>query len=232
MATGGEIPRKANPLEVIGAWLQVWTPPRDVEIPPVPWRKLAIGTGIGAVVLTVALIVMVPRIDSGKASRAAADRAFTQHALAEIHALNVHAMRPQHAADAALKPAPGATAAQRSEARTALVHKLEASVMADARARAATGEIRPVEGPTTCTITPGYKDGGPIGVYDCFTITTHIKKSGRDVAGIIGYPFRAVVDFKTYSYNWCKVQQIPGERLIPDPRQVVQLPAACQAPKA
>jgi len=232
MATGGEIPRKANPLEVIGAWLQVWTPPRDVEIPPIPWRKLAIGTAIGAVVIAVALIIMVPRIDSGKQSRAAADRAFTQHAQAVNHARIVHEQRPQHAADPALKPPAGASAAQQAAARAKLVAKVEDSVKADAHARALTGEMRPLGGPTTCTVTPGTATGGSIGVYDCFAVTTRVKKSGRDVAGVIGYPFRAIVNFKTFSYAWCKVEQIPGERLIPDPRLVVQLPAACQAPKA
>jgi hypothetical protein len=36
MATGGEMPRRASIFEIVGAWLRIWTPPRDVEIPPVP----------------------------------------------------------------------------------------------------------------------------------------------------------------------------------------------------
>ena len=40
--------RRASVLEIVGVWLHVWTAPRDVEIPPVPWRKLAIWTGVGA----------------------------------------------------------------------------------------------------------------------------------------------------------------------------------------
>jgi hypothetical protein len=226
------MPRKANPLEIIGAWLQVWTPPRDVEIPPVPWRKLAIGTGIGAVVLTIALIIMVPRIDSGKGSRAAVDRADTQRLQAANRARVTHEQRAQYARDTSLKPPTGASAAQQAAARTALIAKVQDSVMADARTRAAAGELRKVEGPTTCTPTPGTKAGGTVGAYDCFTITTHIKKSGRDVPGTIGYPFRAVVNFGTFSYAWCKVEQLPGERLIPDPRTIVQLPKACQIPKS
>jgi len=35
MATGGEMPRRASIFEIVGAWLRLWTPPRDVEIPPV-----------------------------------------------------------------------------------------------------------------------------------------------------------------------------------------------------
>ena len=70
-ATGNQ--RRASVLEILGAWLHVWTPPRDVEIPPVPWRKLAIWAGVGAVVLGVALAVMIPRINEGKDERAAAE---------------------------------------------------------------------------------------------------------------------------------------------------------------
>src|SRR4051812_9326358 len=40
MRHGGETERRANVLEIVGAWLHLWVPPRDVEIPPVPWRKL------------------------------------------------------------------------------------------------------------------------------------------------------------------------------------------------
>jgi gas vesicle protein len=230
MATGGEMPRKANPLEVIGAWLQVWTPPRDVIIPAVPWRKILIGTGIGAVVLTIALIIMVPRIDHGKDTRAAADRADTARQQAAHRTYVTKEQRAQFASAAALKPAAGASAAQVAAAHAALVKKVEASVMADARARARTGEIRHVDGPTTCTVTPGTASGGARVAYDCFTITVHIKRSA-EVPGTIGYPFRAVVNFGDYSYAWCKVEQLPGERLIPDPRTVVQLPKACQIPK-
>jgi hypothetical protein len=226
MATGGEIPRRANPFEVIGAWLRIWTPPRDVDIPPVPWRKLAIGTGIGVVVLAAALAVMVPRIDSGKQSRAEQAAAFKERAIATNHARIVREQRAMHGSATALKPAAGAPDAT---ARTELVHRVEASIMADARSRAAAGEMRHVDGPTTCSVTPGTKVGA-VGVYDCFTVTQGIKQSSRTSAGTIGYPFRAVVNFGTFTYAWCKVEQFPGEKLIPDPRLVVQLPAACRAP--
>jgi len=59
------MPRRASIFEIVGAWLRLWTPPRDVEIPPVPWKKLALWTGAAIVVVGAALAVMVPRIDSG-----------------------------------------------------------------------------------------------------------------------------------------------------------------------
>ena len=64
-----------GPFETVGAWLHLWTPPREVEVPPVPKRKLAIGALIAAVVLGAAAAVAVPAIDSGKKEGAAQRRA-------------------------------------------------------------------------------------------------------------------------------------------------------------
>lgn len=36
---------KASRWEIVGAWLQIWTPPRDVEIAPVPRRAAAADAG-------------------------------------------------------------------------------------------------------------------------------------------------------------------------------------------
>jgi hypothetical protein len=230
MATGGEIPRRANPFEIVGAWLRIWTPPRDVDIPPVPWRKLAYGTAAAIVVIGAALAVLVPRIDSGKRSRAQQAAAFEEHAIAKNRARVVREQRAHHATGAALLPPAGASAPELQAARAKLMTKVEASIMADAVARAHAGQIRAVEGPTKCTTTPGTQAGGPIGVFDCFTVTRTIHRTSGGAAGSIGYPFRAVVDFKAFTYAWCKTEQFPGEKLIPDPRLVVQLPAACRAP--
>jgi hypothetical protein len=229
MAAGGEMPRRASIFEIVGAWLHLWTPPRDVDIPPVPWRKLAVWAGVAIVVVGAALAVLVPRIDNAKQSRAAKDAAAAAHAQAANRARIVAEQRPRHGADEALKPASGASASEQAAARTALVHRVESAILGDSRARARAGEIRQVEGPTTCEVTPGTKLG-IIGVYDCFTITRKIQGTSGNISGTIGYPYRAVVDFGKFSYTWCKTEQLPGERLIPDPRTVVQLPAACRAP--
>jgi hypothetical protein len=232
MATGGEIPRRANPFEIVGAWLRIWTPPRDVDIPPVPWRKLAYGTAAAIVVIGAALAVLVPRIDSGKQSRAEKAAAFQANARAANRARVVREQRAHHASGAALLPPAGASPEEVQAARAALMTKVEASIMADSVARARAGEMRKVQGPTTCAVTPGTKAGGAIGVYDCFTVSRRIERTDRGAAGLIGYPFRAVVDFKAFTYAWCKTEQFPGEKLIPDPRLVVQLPAACRVPRA
>ena len=96
---------RASILEIIGAWLHIWTPPRDAYVPPIPWRKLAIGAGIGAVVLGAVLAVMVPRINEGKESRAAIERAKDERNAARNRARINHVQRPQRADAGALLPA-------------------------------------------------------------------------------------------------------------------------------
>ena len=95
-------------------------------------------------------------------------------------------------------------------------------------ARARTGEISKVQGPTTCTADRRRPESGPLGVFDCYTVVRKVPKVETNVAGSIGYPFRAVVNYSTFTYAFCRTEQFPGEQLIPDPRTVVQLPAACR----
>jgi hypothetical protein len=231
MHRGGETQqRRASVFEILGAWLHLWVPPRDVDVPPVPWRKLALGTAAGVVLLGIALAILVPRIDSGKASRARADAAEQARFRLQDRRRIAHEQTPRHGADTALKPPAGASPVRKQGARLQLVARVRDAVWADARARSAKGELRPLDGPTTCAAHKGTTLTGRFGVLDCFVVAQRIKKTSRTAAGSIGYPFRAVVDFRRFSYAFCKVEGIPGELVIPDPRLVVALPRACQDP--
>jgi len=224
--------RRASILEIIGAWLHIWTPPRDVRVPPVPRRKLAIWSAVGALVLGAALAVMIPRIQSGKNERAAADSALAAKRAAHNRARIIHAQTPHHADAANLLPAAGASSAAVASSREELLQSVQASIFDDARRRATAGEMRPVIGPTTCARAPGTPTAGDVGVFDCFVVTTKIKETEHNLPGALGYPFRAVVDYKTYAYTWCKAEQVPGEMLVLHPDDVTILPAECRGPKA
>ena len=221
--------RRASILEIVGVWLHIWTAPRDVEIPPIPWRKLALWTGVGAVVLGIALAIAIPRINEGidkRNAQAAAEQARSQKA----NRLRVIKLQqPRTGEFASLKPAASASPFKVDAARKQLVAGVEAAITADAVKRAATGEISKVRGPTTCTPSPGTPTTGPKGVFDCYTVVRLVPKVKTNVAGSIGYPFRAVVNYSNFTYVFCRTEQFPGEQLIPDPRTVVQLPAACRA---
>ena len=221
--------RRASIPEIVGVWLHVWTAPRDVEVPPIPWRKLALWTGVGAVVLGIVLAIMIPRINEGKSERAASAAAEQ----ARVRALNrervIKLQQPRTGEFASLKPAKNAGPAAEVAARAQLVAGVETAITADAQKRAAAGEISKVQGPTTCSPTAGGPTSGPLGVFDCYTVVRKVPKVETNVAGSIGYPFRAVVNYSTFTYTFCRTEQFPGEQLIPDPRTVVQLPAACRA---
>jgi hypothetical protein len=221
--------RRASALEILGVWLHVWTAPRDVEVPPVPWRKVALLTGIGALVVGIALAVMIPRINEGKSERAAAAAAEQARLRAANRERVIKLQQPRTGGFASLKPEKNASPAEVAGARAQLVASVQTAITADARKRAAAGEISKVQGPTTCTAAAGGPTSGPIGVFDCYTVVRKVPKVKTNVAGSIGYPFRAVVNYSTFTYAFCRTEQFPGEQLIPDPRTVVQLPAACRA---
>ena len=96
-------------------------------------------------------------------------------------------------------------------------------------------QLRGRPGATECEPYPP-RDPGPerdlsarAGVYDCLVVIRAIAATETNVGGELGYPFRAVVDFRAFSLAWCKTNPVPGERVVPDPRTVVELPPACRA---
>src|SRR5688500_9153496 len=62
---------RASRIEILGAWLHLWTPPRDVVVPPVPWRKVALGAAGLALLGVFAALVSAPAIDAAKDEGAA-----------------------------------------------------------------------------------------------------------------------------------------------------------------
>ena len=231
-ATGGDTQRRASRFEVLGAWLRLWTPPRDVEIPPVPWRKLAIGGALAAAVCGGALALIIPAIDQGKERGAALERRQQAAArAAEVRRL-LHDQRPRTARAASLLPARGASPAAQRAARTALLGRVERDITRDATARVHRGELHGSIGATSCRpaahAAPLTDLSSLRGVFDCFTPTRAIKANQTTAGGSLGYPFRAVLDYRTFRYAWCKTNPVPGELEIPDPKSVVQLPRACR----
>jgi hypothetical protein len=223
--------RKANPLETVGAWLHIWVPPRDAVVPSIPWKKIGIGTAIGVVITGIALAILIPRIDTSKEEYAARKAAEKRAAVAQNRARITKSQTPHSGDASSLLPAAGASAAEVAAAKDRLMDHMKADLLADARTRAAAGQMRPVTGAPSCDRTVGTPTSGPIAVFDCFLPTTKIPRTSRSASGVIGYPFRTVVDYKTFTYTWCKTEQVPGEMLVLNPKDVTLLPAACRGPK-
>jgi len=230
-------PTRLSRFEILGAWLHVWTPHRDAEVPPVPVRRILAWTVAGLVVLGAAAVVAVPAIQDAKrrgderdARALAADRARERRAIERAQVPHRgHAPRPRGLA--------GLSAAERLRLRSALLRASEAAVLADARHRVTTGDLKDQVRTVQCRRFPPASDPrapgaeadlkARIGAYDCIAVTRFIP-NGAD-RGALGYPFRLIVDYERFAYVWCKSTPVPGEQAIPDPKTVVGLPRSCRA---
>ena len=239
MRTGGETKRKASLPATVGAWLKVWTPPRDVEVAPPPsGRTLAIAAALLVVVVAGAAALIVPAIDAGKERDAAAQAREDAARREASRRETIREQRPRTLEVASLQPAAGAPDAQVLSAREALLRRAEAAISEDARACADAGELEGNPQGTQCEPYPKRSDradwpdrdlAAGRGVYDCLVFVRAVPKTETSIGGQVGYPFRAVVDFDRFSITWCKTNPVPGERVVPDPRTVLELPKACRA---
>ena len=208
---------RAGRWETLGAWLGVWTPARDVEVPPRPsWRKVLLGLLAVLAVVGGALALFGPSIDAGKDERSAREqRERDARRLARVERLR----REQ-------RPRRGGAPAGASRGETLVA--LESAITKDAVARFERGELPGRVRETRCK--PAAAPGDT--VFDCLGKVRAIVGVDEDEAyeaGTLGYPFRAVVDFGARRWTFCKVSPPPGEQVIPDPRYLVELPRACRS---
>jgi type II secretory pathway pseudopilin PulG len=185
--------------ETVGAWLHIWTAPRDVEVPPVPRRKLALWALALGTVIAVALALIIPPLESGK-RKGAAERARAQAAAVAAEAARLRADQRVH-----VKTIPAAAD---------LVAALESSINTDARARDRAGTL---DGPvlsTSCTPAGRYVIQFPhSSVYKCL-VTTSAPHQGvlKGDQFVTGYTFVATIYSKTRRVAWCKENPRPDEK--------------------
>ena len=205
-------------MEILGAWLGFWTP-RDVEVPPVPKRKLALAAAGLAIVLAVAAAVAIPAIQSGKDEGAERERRAEDAARAADRRERRAEQRAHHG-----RGRPARDAAGRAE----LFGRMRESIAADARRRVRAGELKGPIRRVDCEPSPNARDGkGSRVSLGCTAVTREIPAGPRSVPGALGHPFVAVADLATGRYTWCKTNPVPGEQVVPDPRDVVELPREC-----
>ena len=219
-------PGRLGRLETLGAWLGLWTPPRGTAVPPVPWRAIAVGAVLTAIVLGLGAALVLPELAENR--QAARDR--DQRADAERRAAFLARLeREQRPRRASGRPDPGrdASAARRAVARGALLAGAQDGIEADARRR--TGrDIRGVECepfPRTLEQAEPVLDlARPAAAYDCVAVTARFGDSesagGR---GIIGISFRLVVRFDEGRSAWCRIVPLSDRDRLSH-----RLPAACR----
>jgi hypothetical protein len=190
--------------EIVGAWLGVWTPRRDVYIPPVPAKRLALAAAllIGVVVGTAVLV------ERGKELGKERDRRTEAAQLAQIRAQIARDQIARHATfGAAARTRPG------------IERSLERAITADSQLRFRRGVLDARVTHTTCipfvrpTLAhpPEPPPGAASGKYECLGVTSSIGPTLRTRGGDFGFPFWARVDYRHRNAVWCKVNPRPGE---------------------
>jgi hypothetical protein len=194
----GDVRRRRDPdptrlarLEILGAWLHVWTPPRGVVVPPVPWRWVAVAAAALAAVVAAVLLVVAPRVDEAKRRGAAEEARLTAQARREQAAA---LRRDQRVTFVALEPGP-------------VVPQIVAAVGAGVRARVRAGEFgaRPIRA-VECGGAERYSRGRT--AYACLAVRS-VSRTKPPVK--LGVPVVAVVAPGRRRLAWCKVNEIAGE---------------------
>jgi type II secretory pathway pseudopilin PulG len=200
----GNAPPRLTRWEILGAWLHVWTAPKGLEVPPVPWRKVALWSVAAAIVIAVAAALIIPPLNEGKRT-GAAERAREQAAALAVERARLRADQKIHTLQV--------TPAQGAPVEKALVAALETAITADAKARAKRGTIQGPVLRTKCEAAGEAVIQFPDSrVYKCFVKTaTGLRGQGGAVLGT-GYPFVATVYTKAGKVTWCKENPQPDEK--------------------
>ena len=193
--------------------------PGLLSVPGFLYRKLGprgriaakVGGGVFLVAVTVAAIVLAPRIAESNRERKAEERREAQAALAA----RVERLRAEQ------RPHRGR--AEAGASRTAVLADLEAAVLADARARKLHG---PSPSRVACEPLEGANPDAARVAYDCIAVTSELPSGERSPGGVLGHPFRAVADYSAGRFTWCKVSGRPGEGSLTS-GGLVRIPRAC-----
>jgi hypothetical protein len=181
-------------------------------------RRWLIGGAVGAV-LVAALAVLAVVAVSDRSERDKADKADQSRRVAALRVRITRQQAPHHGAARHLEPAAGATDAELLAARRALVGAVARRITEDARARAKAGEITGPFSHTTCGPILKSKAAVPddrvlskrIGRYDCVAVKRDVTLGPGQKVAELGYAFVAALDFKTYTYTWCRNNPAQGE---------------------
>ena len=192
---------RATRWEILGAWLKLWTPPRDVEIPPVPRRAVALLAALVVALVAVIVVAIVPALNDAQQRRDAREaRATAAQRRAEIARLrhDQRVRRGRAAATARLY-----AAGHGARARAALVADVEVRVRRDADARAASGEFDQPTQAVRCVDRPG--GGGARVLLRCLAISSQNDRVR------VGQPFVVAASLRDGRYAWCHVNPPPAE---------------------
>lgn len=177
---------------------------------------LAFVAGVALVTAVVGALILVPRITESKREGAEQARRDAAAAMVARRRELIAEQRPRHGRSGA------------DAARSLVLGALESGVLADARARAEAGELgRPPASRVECEPRRHGQDPTRVLVrYQCIAVTSDLPASDTSPAGVVGHPFRALVDYDSGRFTWCKVSGRPGEGSF-TAEALVTLPPEC-----
>lgn len=192
---------------------------------------------MAALLALVAAGVAVALVLEARSDRETRERAARERLVVAERARITVLQRPHRGAARRLRSASGASSAERLAARAALVGAVEAAITADARTRAAAGELKGPISDTECG--PLLKDpkaipddrvlAKTIGRYDCVAIKRDVADAEGTSVGRLGYAFVTALDFRAFSFVWCRNTPAQGE--AGSALAFVRLERACLAAK-
>jgi hypothetical protein len=173
---------------------------------------------VAGVVLGATTVLVVVLLRQGADDRAQ-DRVELRRAVAAKRAQLAKIQAPHRGNARSLRPAAGASAAQRLRARRALVVAAEERITKDARRRAAAGELDGPISHTECGPIERRPDAVPddrklekdLGRYDCVAVKADVRQRGKSV-GRLGHPFVTTLNFRRFTYVWCRNTPAQSER--------------------
>jgi hypothetical protein len=198
-------------------------------------RRIVVWGGAALGVVAVAVVALVLNAVVSHRNERDEERAKREVAAERVRLKRIQA--PHRGSAVGLRPAPGASGPERLAARAALVRNVEAAITRDAQARDRAGELQgPISG-AECGPLLKAKDAVPddrilsrsIGRYDCVAVKRSITGEAGQSVGRLGYAFVAALDFKRFTYVWCRNTPAQGERGVA--LAFVRLDRACLAAK-
>lgn len=201
------------------------------KIPPRARRPAAFGAALLLAAAAVALAIAIPAITESKQERTAAEQQADRERRAQRAEILQGELRLRSGRGT---PARGLEGAAAVEARQALAAELAVAVREDALARMRAGEFAQTVHRVECERYPrGARGEDPAtdlarttGRYSCLAITADAPRVETNNPSSIGYPYRALVNFETGRFAFCKVSGRPGEGGIRR-EQLLRVPAAC-----
>ena len=195
------------------------------------WGAVALGVAVVAVVAVIFTLVINHRNERN------AERDRKAIAAERVRLRRLQA--PHRGSALGLRPATGASDQTLLAARAALVRNVEGAITRDAQARDRAGELQgPIErtecGPllkAQAAVPDDRTLSKSIGRYDCVAIKRPVNSEAGQSVGDLGYAFVAALDFKRFTYVWCRNTPAQGERGASIALAFVRLDRACLAAK-